>query len=99
MKTSSGREAKPVTEPSRCRSCKAEVLWVEWATGKKMPVDAAPDMRPPPKGGALVLTLQGGQFGRLLVEKFDATKHALERNRYTSHFSTCPNADEHRKKQ
>ena len=96
MKTTSGREARPVTEPSECRSCNGEVLWAVWASGKKMPVDAVADNRPAPKGGDLVLTLRGGQFGSLLVEKFYAPKHGAKRNRYTSHFATCPNADQHR---
>lgn len=62
-----------------------------------MPVDAVPDMRPAPKGGTLALTLSGGEFGTLWVEKYDATKHGHSRNRYTSHFATCVNADEHRR--
>lgn len=92
------RYAKPVTEPSKCRSCEADVLWVEWpSSGKKMPVDAVADQRPPPKGGTIVLTLSGGQFGKLLAEKYDPAKHDAKRNRYTSHFSTCPQADQHRR--
>lgn len=97
MRTSSGRESKPVTDPSRCRSCRAEVLWAQWNSGKRMPVDAEPDMRPLPKGGNLVLSVRGGAFGSLVVEKFDPSKHDAKRNRYTSHFSTCPNAEEHRR--
>jgi len=98
MKTSSGREAKPCTDPSKCRSCHAEVLWVVWpASGKRMPVDAEPDMRPLPKGGDIVLTVHGGAFGELRAEKFNTRAHDTKRNRYTSHFATCPNADEHRK--
>lgn len=97
-RTSSGREEKPCTDPSTCRSCHQEVLWVKWPTsGKRMPVDAEPDMRPPPKGGTLVLSVVGGAFGELHVAKFDPSKHDAKRNRYTSHFSTCPNAAEHRK--
>jgi hypothetical protein len=61
-----------------------------------MPVDASPDMRPAPKGGGLVLSVRGGSFGELLVETYDRTKHSLTRNRYTSHFATCPNAAQHR---
>lgn len=96
MKTSSGREAKPVTDPSTCRSCGAEVLWAEWPSGKRMPVDAEPDMRPPPKGGELVLSVRGGAFGKLIVEKYVPEMHSPHRNRYTSHFATCPNAETHR---
>lgn len=81
-------------EVQRCRSCRAEVYWVTWASGKKMPVDVVSDNRPLPKGGNLVLSL--GSTGELKVEKFDVSKHA-GRNRYTSHFSTCPNAEQHRR--
>jgi len=91
------REAKPVTEPSKCRSCLQDVLWARWDSGKWAPVDAVADNRPLPKGGNLVLTLRGGEFGELLVEKWDMQKHGFARNRYTSHFSTCPRADEHRR--
>lgn len=97
MRTSSGRDAKPCTEPGECRSCSAEILWVVWPkSGKRMPVDAVPDMRPPPKGGDLVLALHGGEFGALHVEKYSPQRHDSKRNRYTSHFATCPNAAEHR---
>lgn len=89
---------KPVTEPTKCRSCNADVLWVRWDSGKRMPVDAVADMRPPGKGGGnLVLTLKGGQFGELICDRFDSTKHDAKRNRYTSHFATCPNAEQHRR--
>lgn len=90
MRTSSGRQAKPCTEPSECRSCSGEVLWVVWPrSGRRMPVDAVPDMRPPPKGGDIVLTLHGGDFGALHAEKYDAQKHDFARHRYTVH--DCPN--------
>lgn len=98
MKTTSGREAKAATEPSECRSCHAEILWVRWErSGKRMPVDSVPDMRPMPKGGDIVLTLRGGEFGELIAEKHQAQKHGEQRNRYASHFAKCPNAKEHRK--
>ena len=44
-----------------------------------------------------MLTLRGGEFGELLVEKYDREKHGFNRNRYTSHFVTCPDADQHRR--
>lgn len=84
------------TEPSKCRSCGAEVLWVEWPSGKRMPVDAVADNRPVGRGGELVLTHRR-EADKLLVEKFNPTRHDKKRNRYTSHFATCPNADEHRR--
>lgn len=100
MKTTSGREAKAATQPSECRSCGAEILWVRWErSGKRMPVDAGPDMRPLPQGGDVVLALRGGEFGELIAEKYRPKKHGEQRNRnrYTSHFATCPDAKEHRR--
>lgn len=85
---------RPSPEVQRCRSCRAEVYWVTWASGKKMPVDVVSDNRPLPKGGNLVLSL--GADGGLKVEKFDVSKHA-GRNRYTSHFTTCEQAGEWRR--
>lgn len=91
------RAMRPVTEPTKCSSCRADVLWVRWDSGKRMPVDAVADNRPLPKGGDIVLTLRGGEHGELLAEKYDMQKHGFARNRYTSHFATCPNADHHRR--
>jgi len=87
------------TTPSKCRSCGADILWTKTRTGKNMPVDAVPDMRSKDQGGGnLVLTLHGGEFGELRSESYYPPKHDAKRNRYTSHFSTCPNAAEHRSK-
>lgn len=91
------KQSRPVTEPTKCRSCKMDVLWAQWASGKKMPVDAVSDNRQPPKGGDLVLTLRGGEYGELLVEKYDPGRHGQKRNRYTSHFATCGQADDWRR--
>lgn len=56
-----GRELRfpipPSTPVKSCRSCGADIHWIETASGKRMPVN--------PDG--------------------------------TSHFATCPNADQHRK--
>jgi hypothetical protein len=61
-----------------------------------MPVDAVPDQRPLPKGGTIVLT-HNRENDELRAEKFYEPKHGAQRNRYTSHFSTCPQADQHRR--
>lgn len=97
MRTSSGRDARPCTDPVKCRSCGADILWAITGSGKRMPMDSEPDMRPPPKGGNMVLTVKGGPFGELHVEAYYRQTHGEKRNRYTSHFGTCPNADEHRR--
>lgn len=75
-------------QPVECRSCKAPMYWVITANGKTMPVNATPD----PVGG-FVLALKAD--GKLYAEVFDLS-HDSRRNRYTSHFATCPNAAQHR---
>lgn len=55
---------------TRCRSCRAKIIFLPTAAGKSMPVDA--DSVKPED------------------EEFDAKKHI-------SHFSQCPNANQHRK--
>lgn len=87
------KTSRPVTEPSQCRDCNADVLWVKWPkSGKKMPVDAVADNRGVQRGGGkIVLTLTGGEYGELIAEKYYRPKHGDKRNRYTSHFDTCPN--------
>ena len=90
----------PATDPQTCRSCGAEIYWVEWEKSKKrMPVDSVPDMRPLPRGGSVVLSLRGGaETGKLIAESYVETKHGKDRNRYryTSHFCSCPQAGEWR---
>lgn len=69
-----------------CRSCGAPIRWARTAAGKHIPLDATPT----PDGNVLltedgVATVVGG----LHVWPPDAL-------RWTAHFATCPNADEHR---
>lgn len=79
------------TAVSLCKSCGARVRWAVSPAGKWMPVDAEPDMRP--TGGNLVLTIRQQQ---LVFEPW-AKEHGFTRNRYVSHFATCPAADKHRR--
>ncbi len=66
---------------ARCRSCGAEVIWATTANDKPMPLDATPD----PKG---LFVVEGGVARRATAE---------DGYRYTSHFATCPQADQHRR--
>lgn len=78
-----------------CRSCKALMFWVITKNGKPMPVDAQPD-----PGGGLVLTLRYADGKpQLHAEPYVKTDAAHQggRNRYTSHFATCPQRNEHRR--
>lgn len=55
---------------TRCKSCRAEIIWLPTPAGKRMPVDAHS------------------------VKPEDAE---FEWGRHVSHFSSCPNAHEHRR--
>ena len=86
------RSNRPITEPRTCDSCGGRILWVTWErSGKTMPVDATPS----PSGDILLAHRQAEN--RLMATKLRRGEHVPEsRNRYVSHFDTCPNAKQHR---
>jgi hypothetical protein len=56
---------------TRCRSCRAQIIWFDTPSGNRMPVDAdtvSPD-----------------------DDELDLTRHQ-------SHFASCPQADQHRRR-
>lgn len=65
---------------SRCKSCNAEVFWVETESGKRMPCNAKP------KRKDLVLCKRQG---KTIAKMADV---------YESHFATCPNAKQRRRR-
>lgn len=82
---------------STCRSCPATIVWaVMEESGKRNPLDRRPD----PEGRLVVVGWE--VVGEHLAPVVEALKNAeLERHegaRYSSHFSTCPNADAHRRR-
>lgn len=80
---------------STCRSCDREIEWVVVAkSGKNMPIDPFPV-----EGGNIAkLPTTDGATGNKLVEYVHAGGMLMdERELYVSHFSTCPNADQHRR--
>jgi hypothetical protein len=74
---------------SSCRSCNAPVLWVATATGKQMPIDAIPV----PDGNIILDT------DRIAHVLPDAAQPPPDVLRYVSHFATCPNATQHRRRE
>lgn len=57
---------------TRCRSCRAKIIWFKTDAGKNMPVDA---------------------------DTVEADDDELDLSRHVSHFATCPNANQHRRRQ
>lgn len=75
-------------DADKCRSCSAEILWVNSAsTGNVMPIDAAPV-----EGGNIAIVA-----GKAVVLRGDLFEESLCGPRYQSHFVSCPNAQKHRK--
>lgn len=88
-------------EPSKCRSCGELVLWVEWPSGKKMPIDVTPETPESVnvegfKDSDYLVVDHRPSENKLLAHKFRRDEHS-GRRLYASHFATCPNAKEHRK--
>lgn len=93
-RTQTGRTHTPV-QP--CRSCAKPMLWVVTNGGKRNPLDLEPD---PTYGNVLVI--EGEREWRLgiVIHNDDVLAEARELfpdRIHTSHFATCPNADEHRR--
>jgi len=77
---------------SYCRSCGARLLWVETVNGRRMPLDWYPDAH-----GQMVSTGQTADDGTPVYKVLaHGTEPAPGLARHTSHFATCPQADEWR---
>lgn len=83
---------------SKCRSCGEEIIWIKMASGKAMPCDAAKisysEILHPGVGGNDVMTLVT-ERGQIVRTVFDP---AGDKIGYISHFATCPNAGQHRRR-
>lgn len=80
---------------SECSSCEAPIAWsVMEATGKRNPIDPKPD----PDGRLVVVGWQIDPRHTVPVMRALKRDEWLEHQgaRYTSHFATCPHAEEHR---
>lgn len=81
-----------MAETPRCRSCAAELAWATSTTGALIPLDA----KPTPDGNLAVhRNARGDLQARVLKKGEEPAAHEV---RGTSHFSSCPRADEHRRR-
>lgn len=79
---------------AKCKSCDAPIHWVLSAsTGSRMPLDAKPN----PEGNIWVDHWEGGS-PVVVVASADNPPPANAVIFYTSHFVTCRDAAEHRRK-
>jgi hypothetical protein len=73
---------------SQCRSCSAEVIWAKSERGNWIPLNAAA-VHPAGQGH---FVLRGDVAVAVPSLVFEDEPH------YVSHFSTCPNAEQHRRR-
>lgn len=79
---------------SYCRSCGAEIRWIKMRSGKNMPVDAAKRTIKKDGGHEVLVT----EDGELIRGTFASLEEGANGVGYISHFSTCPNANQHRRR-
>ena len=75
---------------SICRSCGARITWLETAGGNRIPVDEDPV----PNGNIVVV----GRMAKVCKNAAAAETLYPGEPRYVSHFATCPQAGQWRKK-
>jgi hypothetical protein len=86
-----------------CASCKAPIVWAVTEHGKRMPVDAEPTIT----GNIVLSHRRAGEppialhqpMNALerLAAAHDCSPHDGPLRLFTSHFATCPYADQHRR--
>ena len=79
---------------SICRSCFAEIVWVELPSGRRMPVDAEAH-----QAGGVVFDGCANADGNQRAHVLKADEERTGGDRYRSHFQTCPQAAQHRRPQ
>lgn len=78
---------------SYCKSCGAEIKWIKMLSGKNMPVDAQKRYIIKDGGNEVLVT----ESGELIKGTFASLENGANGEGYISHFSTCPNANRHRR--
>lgn len=77
----------------RCRTCAARILWCVTESGRPMPVD----FEPSDEGNIAITPQDDGTWLAVVAGPLEQVEGA-SRIRRTSHFATCPNAAQHRRR-
>lgn len=83
----------------KCKSCGKKIVWIRTHAGSAMPCDAEQVYYRYTYGGKHRIVTPNGEV--LACELMDGEKDDLSRATgvgYVPHWSTCPNADRHRKR-
>lgn len=73
---------------AKCSSCGADIFWSVTSTGKKIPIDSEPR-----KDGNIFISNESAVYITANSPESEATTP-----RYVSHFATCPQSKDWRKK-
>lgn len=81
---------------AKCKACGAEIVWLKLKSGKMHPCDAEGVFYKPNGGPDRIITHEGEVVSGTIVEHPKDTMLLL--HGWSSHFATCPFADEFRRK-
>lgn len=84
----------------KCKSCGSEILWISTSVGHMMPVDPGIiRIIPQIKASVTIVTAEGVvvKGNKIDLEECFLIPDTIVTG-YISHFATCPNADQHRRK-
>lgn len=84
-----------VTSMAKCKSCGAEIVWVEMPSGKAMPCDPAIIMYWASIKGRHTIITPNGETVRC---ELDGDLNNSTGVGYVPHWATCPNAAQHRRR-
>lgn len=79
----------------KCRGCNAPIVWIECASGKRMPCNPNPVTYWEMPGATGKVVTPNGE---VISCEFKGDLQAATGIGYISHFSTCPHAGQFRKK-
>ncbi len=79
-----------MTSTATCKSCGASIVWAKAVSGKNVPLDAEPR-----DDGTIAIDAKGRAM--VLVKDMMLDPN-WPRERYVSHFATCPNAETWRRR-
>ena len=80
----------------RCHGCGAEIVWIKTAAGKSMPCAPRPVPYWARPGAAEKVVLQNS--GKVVSCDFEGPRDEVTGFGYISHFSTCPQTRDFRRK-
>ncbi len=83
-----------MSNTTKCRSCGAEIKFIKLTTGKWNPVDVARRIIKRGEGNDVIVT----DSGEVVRGTFCAWDDGGNCCGYVSHFATCPNAGQFRKR-